>query len=305
VTAVVVSHNTRGCLEKCVSELTGLGLATIVVDTASTDASIQAVHRRFPQVETIELAENRGFGAAANDAISRVGTPYVLLLNADAWPHGNPIPELVAIAEEEPRLAAIAPALLNAEGTPQRSVFGYPTSPVRLAAWAAFPRPVSLAFRGWRKLAVLRSTRRDHADDDRYELVGGNDFTAGAALLLRKEAFDEVGGFDERFFMYSEETDLCWRLRDVGWLVAYYPRAHFIHIGGASAAQQRDEMYREQLGSYLRFMAKHSGARTAERARRLTAVSLRLRAAIPGSAARRRYREAAAWLESGRAVMFL
>jgi N-acetylglucosaminyl-diphospho-decaprenol L-rhamnosyltransferase len=304
VTAVVISHNTRACLEKCLSRLSELGLHVVVVDTASSDGSADLARGHFPQFEVLAQRENRGFGTAANAGISRSATPYVLLLNADAWPEDGSVSELVALADEERRLAVIAPSLLNPDESPQRSVFGYPTRPLALALWSAVPQASSLAFQGWRWLTgfLARSPERL---GEAYWLVQGTDFPAGAALLLRKDAFDEVRGFDERFFMYSEETDLCRRVRDAGWQVAYCPRAQFVHVGGASAGQRRDEMYREQLRSYLRFIAKHSGPHAADRARRLTAASLRVRAAVPGTSSRRRYNDAATWLAGNRIASLL
>ena len=188
VTVVVVSHNTREYLEKCLSALAAIDLEALVVDSASSDDTVGSVKARFPEVEIIELAENRGFGAAANEAIARTRAPYVLLLNADAWPRGNPVPRLVAHADKDPKLAVIAPALVNTNDTLQRSVFGYPVRPGSLAIWAAAPRLVGVAFVAWRQLGRLRPDRLTRAPHEgRCELVRGSDFPAGAALFLREE----------------------------------------------------------------------------------------------------------------------
>jgi N-acetylglucosaminyl-diphospho-decaprenol L-rhamnosyltransferase len=295
VDAVVVSYNTRGYLGRCLAELDGLGQRVIVVDSASTDESANLVRERFPAVEVVALRDNRGFGAAANQGIGRVQSRYVLLLNADAWPLAGAVAKLLSVAEQDPRAAVVAPRLMNVDGSPQRSVFGYPTSPVLLASWASFPSAVSRAFQAWR--FVQRLVASDMAGE--CEAVEGHDFPAGAALLVRKEAFDEAGGFDEAFFMYSEETDLCSGLRRLGWRIVFCPAAGFVHVGGASTAQSPDAMYREQLRSYLRFIAKHRGAARADRARKLLSTTLRLRSFASGGGARPRQREIAGWLASG------
>jgi GT2 family glycosyltransferase len=122
------------------------------------------------------------------------------------------------------------------------------------------------------------------------------EFLMGACLLVRREAADTVGLFDEDFFMFSEETDWCYRFRQAGWHVLFTPEAEFVHVGGATTRQNWGPMFREQVRGHLRFLAKHRGPKEAERARRLLLLSLRLRAlAFPGDRGRT-YKEAARWL---------
>jgi GT2 family glycosyltransferase len=173
-------------------------------------------------------------------------------------------------------------------------MFGYPRSASALASWVAAPRLVSGVFQRWRGLQSLLA-RRD-AGSARLQPIVGEDFPAGAALLVRKEAWEEAGGFDETFFMYSEETDLCLRLRRLGWRIVLCPTSVFVHLGGASTAGVSGEMEREQLRSYLRFFAKHRGFAEAERSRRLVARALRVRALAVRGDERVEQRELAAWL---------
>jgi GT2 family glycosyltransferase len=292
VDVVVVSYNTRDYLARCLGELEGCGERVFVVDSASTDGSAAFVRERFPAVDLVELPANRGFGAAANVGIGRVESDWALLLNADAWPLPGAVAGLLALAADEPGAAVVAPRLVNPDGSAQRSVFGYPTTPARLASWAALPSAVGRAFQVLRLVQRLLPPRRS---PDR-RVIEGDDFPAGAALLIRKGAFDEVGGFDEAFFMYSEETDLCARLRKQGWTIVLCRGAAFVHVGSASTAQAPETMYREQLRSYIRFIAKHRGRECADRARRLLATSLRLRAFASRGPGRRRRRSIADWL---------
>ena len=139
----------------------------------------------------------------------------------------------------------------------------------------------------------------DHESVRRVEVV------KGAVMLVRREAYEATGGFDPDFFMYGEEMDLCYRAGKAGWEVVFDPGAEFVHVGGVSTGARWGErpdfgpMRREQLRGHLRFIAKHQGARSAERARRLLAASFRLRAALFRGEAGRAFAEAAAWLRSG------
>ena len=119
----------------------------------------------------------------------------------------------------------------------------------------------------------------------------------GACMLIRREAVDQVGPLDEAFFLFSEETDWCRRFTQAGWKVLFYPGAECVHVGGASHGGR---LFRENLRGHLRFLAKHRGTAYAERARRLLGVALRLRALVFRGERGRMYRDAAAWLASGR-----
>jgi GT2 family glycosyltransferase len=130
------------------------------------------------------------------------------------------------------------------------------------------------------------------AHDRPYEA----EFLMGSVLLVRREAADTVGLFDEDFFMFSEETDWLYRFRQAGWQVLFTPEPEFVHVGGATTKKSWGPMFREQVRGHIRFLAKHRSRREAERARRLLAVSLRLRGwAFPGQRGRT-YAETARWL---------
>ena len=295
---IIASHNTRPYLERALAAI-GDGYEVIVVDAASTDGSPAAVRERFPHVDVVELTQNRGYGAAVNAGIARARGDLLLVMNGDAWPRPNAVGALLAAAEREPRAGILGPRLLNVDGTLQPSVRGFPT-PWRLATEYLFLR--RLAPRS-RLLNAFYGSGFDHRR--RREA----DFLVGAALLVRRSLLDEIGGFDEQFFMFNEEVDLCYRARTVGWSTVFTPEAEFVHVGGASTAPVRPAMYREQLRSHLRFIRKHRGAAAAERTRRLLVLAMRLRALVFGVTGRTDRRRlslnAASWLASGDARWLL
>jgi hypothetical protein len=298
VSVIVASHNTHAYLERCLRAL-GESHEVIVVDSLSSDGSRELVRDRFPHVRLVELDANLGYGGALNRGVALASGAYLLLMNADAWPQEEAVERLVAFAESEPGAGVVGPRLVNPDGTLQPSVRGFPTL-WRLATEYLFLR--RLAPRS-RLLNAFYGAGFDHRSQRNAE------FLVGAVLLVRREVLDELGGFDERFFMYNEEVDLCYRARAAGWRVVFWPGAEFVHVGGASTAPVRSEMYREQLRSHICFLAKHRGLQEAERARKLMAMAMQLRAlvfTVLARAERRRLSaDAARWLRSADARTLL
>ena len=287
ISVVVVSYNALPWLERSLESVAGH--ETIVVDNGSADASVEVARHHGAQV--IEQ-ENRGFGAGNNTGMRAASGDYFLLLNSDAWVVGDAVERLVEFAEAHPEAAVVGPRLLNEDGTLQRSARGFP-SLWRLATEYFFLR----------KLAP-RSTLLNalYAGGFEHDEVREVDWLYGAALLVRRAAADEVGLFDESFFMFGEETDWCYRFRAAGWKVLFFPGAEVVHVGGATHGGR---LYRENLRSHLRFLAKHRGLREAERARRLLLAALRLRGLLYRGERGRQYREGAAFLASGSAQALL
>src|SRR5919198_1357750 len=283
VSVVVVTYNALPWVERCLESVRPY--ETIVVDHGSTDGTLELVRRRFPQARLIEEG-NTGLGAGSNTGMRVASGDYFLLLNSDAWAVGNAVDRLVAFAEEHPEAAIVGPKLLNPDGSLQRSVRGFPTL-WRLTTEYFFLRKVAPRSR------VLTAF---YGPRFRHDEVREAEFLMGACLLVRREAADTVGLFDEDFFMFSEETDWCYRFRKAGWKVLFYPGAEFVHVGGATTNQNWGPMFREQVRGHLRFLAKHRGAREAERARRLLRASLRLRGLVFPGERGRTYAEAARWL---------
>jgi GT2 family glycosyltransferase len=289
VSAVVVTLDALPWLERSLASVRGY--ETIVVDVGSTDGTLELVRERFPEAQLVEL-ENRGLAAGWNAGIRRASGRYLLILNADAWLLDDGVERLAAFADAHPEAAVIGPRLLNLDGTLQRSVRGYPTL-WRLATEYLFLRKLAP------RSHVLNAF---YAGGFAHDAVHEAEFLMGACMLVRRDAVDAVGLLDEDFFLFSEETDWHYRFTRAGWKVLFTPDAQAVHVGGASHGGR---FFQEQVKGHLRFLAKHRGARDAERARRLLHVALRLRGVAFRGERGRMYRDAAAWLASGSAAELL
>lgn len=286
VGVVVVTFNALPHVGRCLESVRGY--ETVVVDHGSRDGTPAFIREHFPDVMLLHN-ENRGLAAGWNRGIEALGSPrYFLILNADAWIMGDAVEQLIAFADSRPDAAVIGPQLLNPDGTLQRSVRGFPTV-WRLATEYLILRRLAL---GFRPFAAASGGGVDHAT--MYEA----DWVIGAALLVRTEAVEEVGLLDDRYFLFSEEVDWCYRFRLAGWKVIYYPGARVTHIGEASHGGR---MVRELARSNLRYMAKHHGIRAAERARKVMLVGEALRALLHRGDKRIANWEAVRWLRSGSA----
>src|SRR6185436_6773000 len=200
--------------------------------------------------------ENKGFGAGSNAGMRIASGDWFLLLNSDAWATEGALERLVAFGETHPEAAVVGPKLRYPDGRLQRSARAFPTL-WRLATEYLFLRKLAPRSR------LLNAFYEGGFDHDEVREV---DWLFGACLLVRRDAADEVGLFDEEFCMFSEETDWCDRFRQAGWRVFFFPGAEAMHVGGASHG---GSMFAENVRGHLRFLAKHRGTREAERARRL------------------------------------
>jgi GT2 family glycosyltransferase len=286
VTVVIVAWNALPWLERCLDSVSGHDV--VIVDHGSTDATVAWVREHHPDVRLVEQ-ENKGMGGGNNAGMRVASGRYFFLLNSDAWVVGDGLGRLVTYADAHPEAAVVGPRLVNTDGTLQRSVRAEPTL-WRLATEYLFIR----------KLAP-RSTLLNplYVGGFAHDVETEADWLYGPALLVRREAADSVGLFDESFFMFSEEVDWMTRFRRAGWKVLFYPGAEVVHVGGASHGGR---MYVENLRGHLRFLAKHRGPKTAERARILLLWSLRLRALV---LRRDEYREGVRFLSSGDAATLL
>jgi hypothetical protein len=278
VSVAVVTYNALPWIEQCLESIAGYD--TVVVDNGSTDGTVAFVRDKFPAVRLVEQ-ENRGLAAGWNRGIRETTGAYVLILNADAWALGDAIERLAEFADEHPRAAVVGPRLRYPDGRLQPSVRGFPT-PWRLATEYLFLR----------KLAPRsQALNAFYAGGFDYAHVREADFVMGAVMLARRAAIEEVGLLDEDFFLFSEETDWCYRFRGAGWQVLFTPDAEFAHVAGAVHGGR---MFRENVRGNLRFIAKHHGLRAAARARWVLFAGCVLRAPRD-----RQYLRIASWLARG------
>jgi N-acetylglucosaminyl-diphospho-decaprenol L-rhamnosyltransferase len=292
---VVTTHNALPWIEQCLESVAGTD--TVVVDNASTDGTAAFVRERFPAVR---VAEQGNLGLAAGWArgleeagVGTEGQPrWVLVLNADAWLVGNALARMVAIGDDRPDVAVVAPRLLNQDGTLQRSVRGFPTR-WRLATEYFYLRKLG---RRTELLNAFYGAGFDHESEREVECV------MGACMLVRSAAIEAVGPPDPDFFLFSEEVDWLYRFARAGWTTLFTPEARCVHVGGASHGGR---MYRENLKGHLRFFLKHDGEREAERVRAMLHRALVLRGRIVRGERGAMYRDAATWIASGDVVALL
>jgi GT2 family glycosyltransferase len=230
VTAAVVSWNTRELLSRCLGalepEAIGGRVDVWVVDNDSSDGSAGAARAQAPWAHVVEPGVNLGFGRAVNLVAAQTTSEWLLVANADIAITPGALDELMNVGRGA-RIGCVAPRLLLPDGSTQHSVHPLPTIPFTLAFNLGLPR---LSRRISERLCLEGSWDPDRERDVPWAIA--------AAILVRRSAFEELGGFDGRQWMYAEDLDLGWRLHERGWRTRYAPQARVRHASGAAAAQR-------------------------------------------------------------------
>lgn len=229
---IIVSWNVKDLLKKCLDSIYqnqgDLELEVFVVDNASTDGTPEMVRNDFPSVSLIENKNNRGFAAANNQAIKLAKGEYILILNPDTEIMGDTLQKSIEFMEQNPKAGILGCQILNSDRTVQPSVRRFPTF------W-----PIFLIFLKLPKIFPNLSAVNHYLFRDfDYLKTQSVDQIMGAFMLVKKEVFRKIGFFDERFFLWFEEVDLCRRAASAGFEIFYYPEAKIIHYGGQSFNQQ-------------------------------------------------------------------
>ncbi len=246
---LIVNWNTRQhlleCLESIFANPTPAEMEVVVVDNASTDGSAEAVASAYPLVKLIRSSENLGFAKANNRAAALSMSRYWLLLNPDTLVHSGAIDCMLHHMAEHPDVAAVGPRLINPDGSGQLSIWRRPT-----------------LFREWWRLFHLDRLypiSEYPAKTLTSQQVRRVDILHGACLLLRRDIVQGMGLFDEDYFIFSEEIDLCDRLERAGWELHWMPEAVVTHKGGQSTRQVADAMFIELYRNKTKFFRKRRG----------------------------------------------
>ncbi len=241
---IIVTWNVRALLRTCLLALpaatVGLSAEVIAIDNGSTDGVTEMLESEFPQVRLLCNTQNVGFARANNQGLALAAGRYVVLLNADTEPSPRSLTAMVQFMDAHPRAGAASPRLVRPDGTPQPYAYGEDPSPVYLLRRA------------------LAHRRQGYLHDWGVTEPLQAGWVSGACMIVRRAAFEQVGGLDERIFMYFEDNDWCRRMRQAGWEVWYNPHAEVLHIGGASLGQnpRARALYYESL---VYFYRKHYG----------------------------------------------
>lgn len=270
---VVVNYESGSVLARGVASLLGEGPAElVVVDNGSTDGSVGELRQRSPGVVVVDPGRNLGYGAAANRGVAATRSEFILVCNPDLSVRPGALTEMVRALDSDPTVAVVGPLIRTSDGE------RYPSA-------RQFPSMIDAA--GHAMLGQFATQNRftrayQHADLAlEVDTVSPVDWVSGACFLVRRSAFEQVGGFDERYFMYLEEVDLCWRLGEIGWRVMYVPAAVVTHQQGVSTNRHPYRMILEHHRSLLRFAGRStSGWRRALLP--LVVVGIGVRAVLAG-----------------------
>jgi len=249
---IIVNWNTRDLLVDCLNSIQkNLGAApalraeTFVVDNASSDGSAEAVQSSFPRVHLIENQDNVGFAHANNQAAQLAQGKYILLLNPDTVVQPSAIITMFAYLDSHSDIGAVGPRVLNPDASLQVSFHPFPN--LIRETWRLMHLDKILPLSEY-PLSILRS-------DSSLQV----DVLMGVCILLRADVLNQVGFFDEQFFVYSEEVDLCLRIHQNGWQVYWLPKAVITHYSGQSTNQVPDKMFVELYRNKVKYFRKHFG----------------------------------------------
>lgn len=252
VSVIIVSWNARKFLLDCLKSLrNGNGIEKsieiIVVDNASTDGSPEAVRKIYPCVKLICNEANRGFAAANNIGIEQSSGRYICLINSDIEVLGNCLEKLCDYMDSHPATGMLGPKILNADMTLQSSCRRFPS------LWNNFCVAAGLN-------KIFRDTELfsgEHMFFFKHDKVSRVNVLVGCFLIVRREALEQVGNLDNRFFIYSEDIDWCKRFWTSGWEVVFFPDAHAIHFRGGSSSNAPTRFAVEQDRASIQYWKKH------------------------------------------------
>jgi GT2 family glycosyltransferase len=248
LTICIVNWNTsdllRDCLNSIFNNTWNASLEVIVVDNDSADSSVEMLKREFPQVNLIANHENVGFARANNQAIKQSHGKYILLLNSDTVVLPDSLDSMVSFMKSHPETGMVGCKLVNTDGSTQRS------------SWQGFPSLQSAvvnAFYLWRLLPNHSWVHSSEVSISEHQSELEVDHLLGACMLVRREVIDSVGGMDDQYFLFLEETEWCYRIKKKGWSIYYLPFTQIIHIGQQSVHMNPERNLPEEYRNFVRF----------------------------------------------------
>jgi N-acetylglucosaminyl-diphospho-decaprenol L-rhamnosyltransferase len=261
---IIVNWNVKGLLHQCLQTLTDwqaqpahgdthYEAEIIVVDSASNDGSVEMVQQAFPRVKLIASDENLGYAAGNNIGAAQASGRYLLILNPDTQIIGDAPTQMLDYLDSHPQVGAVGPQLRYADGSPQSSRRRFPTLVTAFCE--------STLLHQW--FPNNPSAQRYHMTDQSTDQTQPVDWVVGAAFMIRRTVWDQVGPFDEAYFMYFEELDWCRRCRQEGWEILYLPTAVVMHHEGKSSEQVVAERTIRFQRSKIRYFAKYHGGAAA------------------------------------------
>jgi|TARA_R110002020_G_scaffold47754_9_gene136239 N-acetylglucosaminyl-diphospho-decaprenol L-rhamnosyltransferase len=237
LTVIVVSYNTRAltlaCLETLFATTTQTRFRTVVWDNASTDGSAEAIAARFPQVDLVASPDNLGFAKANNVVAARAETEWLLLLNPDTEVHEGAVDRLLAFSKAHPQAGITGGRTVFPDGS-----LNIASCWMRITPWSAFCMATGLTA-AFRRSALFNPEAMGPWARDSVREV---DIVVGCFLMIRRSLWEELGGFDLKYFMYGEEADLCLRARELGYSPMITPEAQIMHLVGASSGRVADKV---------------------------------------------------------------
>ena len=252
VSVIIVSYNTKDLLrqtiQSVISTTQNIKYEILVADNNSTDGSPLMVSEEFPQVKLIETGENLGFSKGNNIAIKQAKGRYILLLNSDTVVKGDCLEQCVKYMDGHQDIGALGCKIL------------LPSGQLDHACKRGFPTPEASLYYMLRLHKVFPDNHKYGAYCASYlgeDETGEVDALMGAFMMLPKKVIDQVGMLDEEFFMYGEDIDWCYRIKEAGYKVVYYPKAHIIHHKGSSSKKKRVKTIYEFHRAMILFYNKH------------------------------------------------
>jgi GT2 family glycosyltransferase len=252
LSVIIVSFNSAGDLPACFEAMSrstnGVDYEVIVVDNASADGAVQLIEERFPHVRVVANRENTGFARAANMGAAGSRGRHLILLNPDTELQDGALERCVAYLDQHPDVGIVTARVNNPDGTLQR------------ACRRSIPTPKVAFFR----LSGLSKIWKSHPAAGAYNVAWADpdetmevEAVSGSFMMVRREAWEKVGGMDERYFLYGEDLDICLEVSRAGYRIVYYPEAVVVHHKGKSSRQARRRANREFHRAMNLFHRKH------------------------------------------------